>query len=245
FPHHENEIAQSEACTGHTMADHWFHLTHLLVDGGKMSKSKQNFYTIDDLDKAGFTGAEIRYSLISAHYRQPLNFVARDKSGDEIFPSLSGAKQALEKLAKFEQALISSQQGTFDKPTGLDRFVRANEQGSFGKAFAALENDLNTPDALGQLFSAMKSVNPDELSTEEAEIEWLGFRQVIEALGLRLPDLEEGSADVPAEIQALAEQRWQAKQDKDWGTADALRDQVSDAGWVINDGPDGFEVVPK
>ena len=74
FPHHENEIAQSEACTGHHMADHWFHLTHLLVDGGKMSKSVGNFYTLDQLETAGFTANELRYVLISAHYRQPLEF---------------------------------------------------------------------------------------------------------------------------------------------------------------------------
>ena len=246
FPHHENEIAQSEACTGHTMVDHWFHLTHLLVDGGKMSKSKDNFYTIDQLEEAGFSGAEIRYSLIAAHYRQPLNFVARDENGDETFPSLSGAKQALEKLAKFEAALISKQEGSFDEPTGLDQFTRANLQGSFGKAFSALENDLNTPDALGQLFSAMKAISPESLSAEKAKTEWLGFRQIIEALGLRLPGKDQGDSEaVPEEIQELARQRWQAKQEKDWATADALRDQIAGAGYVVNDGSDGFEVVPK
>ncbi len=243
FPHHENEIAQSEACTGCTMADHWFHLTHLLVDGGKMAKSANNFYTIDQLAKAGFSGAEVRYVLIAANYRQPLNFVAKDKAGVENFPSLSGAKQALEKLAKFEAALI--EQGSIDEATGLDQFVGAETSGSFGKAFAALLNDLNTPDALGQVFTAMKSIKPESLSAEEAKTEWLGFRQVIEGMGLRLPKVESGGGEVPAEVQELAEKRWQAKQDKDWAASDALRDEVAALGWVIKDTSDGFEVVPK
>ena len=106
FPHHENEIAQSEACTGCTMADHWFHLTHLLVDGGKMSKSAENFYTLTQLGEAGYSPVELRYVLISAHYRQPLNFVAKDKDGNETFPALAGAKQALQRLAKFERTLV-------------------------------------------------------------------------------------------------------------------------------------------
>lgn len=271
FPHHENEIAQSEACTGCTMADHWFHLTHLLVDGGKMSKSANNFYTIDQLAGAGFSGAEVRYVLIAANYRQPLNFVAKDKSGNETFPSLSGAKQALEKLAKFEAALLTiqqgqerarprsedsretapqgapdmNQQGTFDESTGLVRFVGAEKAGSFGKAFSALLNDLNTPEALGQVFTAMKSIDLDSLSPEEAKTEWLGFRQVIDSIGLRLPEIAEVDGNVPADVAALAEKRWQAKQDKDWAASDALRDEVAALGWVIKDTADSYEVVPK
>ena len=244
FPHHENEIAQSEAVTGCQMADHWFHLTHLLVDGGKMSKSLNNFYTLEQIENAGFSGAEVRYVLISAHYRQPLNFVARDKDGNESFPALAGARQALERLAKFEAALM--QQGQVADPTGYDdlRGLSDEERGAFGPAFAALLNDLNTPDALGRLFSAIKEVKPEALSPEEAVTQYRGFRAVIEALGLQLPEIG-GDVDVPAEIRELADRRFAAKQEKDWGTADALRDELGNLGWIVKDAKDGYELEPK
>ena len=245
FPHHENEIAQSEAATGCRMSDHWFHLTHLVVDGGKMSKSLKNFYTIGQLEEAGFSGAEVRYVLISAHYRQPLNFVARDDEGNETFPSLSGARQALERLARFEAALREKGQVgeeiEYDSLRGLD----PEELGEFGAVLAALQNDLNTPDALGRLFSGIKAVKPEELDPAEAKRQWTGFRVAIEALGLALPDLETSTgAEAPEEVLALAEQRLAAKQAKDWATADALRDQVAELGWTIKDSREGYELEP-
>lgn len=244
FPHHENEIAQSEACTGHTMADHWFHLTHLLVDGGKMSKSAGNFYTLTQLQEAGFTPAELRYVLISAHYRQPLNFVAKDAAGEETFPALAGAKQALLKISKFSEAL--AQQGQVIEATGFDEAKRVDDLASFAPAFHALLDDLNTPDALGRVFTAMKGIKPSELSPEEARKEYLGLQVVLEALGLDLPKTDSSEeADAPADIQALAEARWQAKQDKDWGEADRLRNELATAGWEIKDNKEGYELCLK
>lgn len=244
FPHHENEIAQSEAANGCQMADHWFHLTHLLVDGGKMSKSLGNFYTLDQIEAAGFTGADVRYVLISAHYRQSLNFVARDQEGNETFPALAGAHHALERLAKFEAAL--KQQGQVDDSTGYDdlRGLPREEQGAFAAAFDGLLNDLNTPDALGHLFSAIKEVKPETLTSEEAARQWRGFRHVIEALGLALPEVG-GEVAIPDDIRALADKRFSAKSAKDWATADALRDELGALGWVVNDAKDGYELVPK
>ena len=244
FPHHENEIAQSEACTGHTMADHWFHLTHLLVDGGKMSKSAGNFYTLTELSEAGFSAAELRYVLISAHYRQPLNFVAKDKEGEETFPALAGAGQALQKLAKFSHAL--AQQGQVEVSTGFDDLKKVAELGSFAPAFDGLLDDLNTPEALGQVFTAMKGIKPAELSAEDARREFLGLSVIMAALGLQLPVVEdEAEVDAPAKIVEMAQARWQAKQDKDWGEADRLRDELAAAGWEIKDTKEGFELCPK
>lgn len=251
FPHHENEIAQSEACTGTCMADHWFHLTHLLVDGGKMSKSAGNFYTLDQLIEAGFSPAELRYVLISAHYRQPLNFVARDNDGNESFPALAAAKQALQRIAKFDAALLNrvqsdTEQGWVTDLTGLSRFREVTDLGAFADAFAGLQDDLNTPDALGRIFSAIKTIKPDELSPDEATKERLGLRFVLAALGLELPDLDAASdVEVPAEIAALAEQRYAAKQEKNWEEADRLRDEIGAAGWEIKDSKEGYEVCPK
>ncbi|MDF1823282.1 MAG: cysteine--tRNA ligase [Verrucomicrobiales bacterium] len=244
FPHHENEIAQSEACSGHSMADHWFHLTHLLVDGGKMSKSAGNFYTLTQLVEAGFSPAELRYVLISAHYRQPLNFVAKDKDGKESFPALAGAGQALQKIAKFAHVL--KQQGKVDTPVGFDALKDVTDLGSFAAAFDGLLDDLNTPDALGQVFSAMKGIKPDELSEVEARREFMGLSVIMGALGLKLPVVEEKvKAEVPAGIAEMAQARWQAKQDKDWGEADRLRDELADAGWEIKDTKEGYELCPK
>ena len=243
FPHHENEIAQSEAASGRPMADHWFHLTHLLVDGGKMSKSAGNFYTLDQIEAAGHSGAELHYALISAHYRQPLNFVARDESGAEAFPSLAGARQALERIAKFDAAL-ATRQGQVADVTGYDDLRGLTQQGSFSAAFGALMNDLNTPDALGQLFSAIRKIKPETLSPAEAAVERRGLRLVLEALGLALPE-PEGEVDAPAEIRELAERRLAAKREKNWEEADALRDRLGEMGWTVKDGKDGYELVKK
>lgn len=244
FPHHENEIAQSEACTGHTMADHWFHLTHLLVDGGKMSKSAGNFYTLSQLLEKGFSPAELRYVLISANYRQPMNFVATDKEGVETFPALLGARQALQKIARFERILAESAgvEDAFD----FEAAKSVDDAGVFAEAFSALQNDLNTPDCLGRIFTAMKTLKPAELGTAAALREWQGLRFVLEGLGIELPVEEDaGGGDIPEEIQKMAEERLAAKQSKDWAAADRLRDEIGEAGWELKDTKEGYELCPK
>ncbi len=246
FPHHENEIAQSEACTGHRMADHWFHLTHLLVDGGKMSKSAGNFYTLEQLEKAGFSAAELRHVLVSAHYRQPLNFVAKDAEGKETFPALLGARQALQRLAKFDVAL-AARTGEPETP-GYATLLAGKDGASFAGAFEALENDLNTPDALGRIFTAIKALDVASLSSEEARRERLGFHRVLAALGFALPSVAgEGGreAEAPADIARLAEERRAAKLAKDWPEADRLRNEIAALGWEVKDTKEGYELCPK
>ncbi len=243
FPHHENEIAQSEACTGHHMADHWFHLTHLLVDGGKMSKSAGNFYTLSQLIEAGFSPAEVRYALISANYRQPLNFVAKDAEGKETFPALLSSRQALQRFAKFEEALASK--AGFTGIISYGDSLTVNDAASFSGAFEALLNDLNTPDALGRIFTAIKSIPIESLSSEEAGRELRGFHYVIEALGLTLPATGGPAEDAPAEVVKLAADRWTAKQSKNWAESDRLRDEISAAGWEIKDTKEGYELCPR
>lgn len=244
FPHHENEIAQSEACTGETMADHWFHLTHLLVDGGKMSKSAKNFYTLDEIVAAGFSAAELRYVLISSHYRQPLNFVAKDGDGEETFPSLLGARHALRRIAKLDAALAGVS-GHGD-PIEYEDLKKSQEGASFQAAFDALQNDLNTPDALGRIFSTMKALRVDSLTPAQALAERFGLHRVLAALGLVLPAAEEESAvDVPAEVSALAERRLEAKRAKDWPEADRLRDEITALGWIVKDTKESYELCPK
>src|SRR5690606_31575145 len=161
---------------------HWFHLTHLLVDGGKMSKSAGNFYTLSQLAEAGFSPAELRYALLSANYRQPLNFVAKGADGQENFPALLAARHALQRPARFDRA-PAAKSGRAEKPTYADALA-VTDAGPFRGAFAALLNDLNTPDALGRVFTAIKSISVESLSPEEAATLAEGFHFLMEALGL-------------------------------------------------------------
>jgi cysteinyl-tRNA synthetase len=226
FPHHENEIAQSCCSTHGHFAHHWMHVAHLMVDGGKMSKSLGNLYTLADLQQRGYTAAEVRYVLISGHYRAPLNFT---------FHSLDSARQALQKLAKADKALSQ-----------LTSHISPSSPGPFQDAWETLLNDLNVPGALGGIFSVLNKLKPAAISADEATAARNGLHFMLSALGLVLPPvLEEATADVPADIQALAQQRWDAKQSKDWATADVLRKELEAAGWLIKDSKEGFTVVPK
>jgi cysteinyl-tRNA synthetase len=235
FPHHENEIAQSEAMTGCEMCHHWFHITHLMVNGGKMSKSLGNFYTLGDLMSRGFSPAELRYVLVGSHYRQPLNFVSRDKAGAESFPSLTGARQALERLAKAGRRLEERVGGL--RVPSYEELCDGGEPGIFAPAWEALLQDLNTPEALGQVFTALRQVED-----ADAVAAWRGFHFILAALGLKLP--EEQTIDVPAHIQEKAQRRWEAKQAKDWAASDRLREELAELGWQVKDGKDGYEIMP-
>ena len=229
FPHHENEIAQSCCSTHGKFAHHWFHVTHLMVDGGKMSKSLGNLYTLEDLQKRGYHPAEVRYVLISGHYRAPLNFT---------FHSLDAARQALQKLAKFDKQL--------QEKTGAAAPVSDLSPGPFSEAWTVLNDDLNVPGALGALFGALNKTKPAALGEAEALAARRGLHFILQALGLQLPPiLEEAAVEVPAEIAALAEKRWQAKQAKDWPAADALRKELDALGWIIKDTKDGYQALPK
>lgn len=223
FPHHENEIAQSRCSCGGDFAAHWFHITHLMVDGGKMSKSLGNLYTIDDLAAKGHTAMEVRYVLISGHYRKQLNFTLE---------SLHAAREALQKLAKGRAALESAATTAAPDATNM-------KDSLFAPAWDALNEDLNTPAALGHVFSGLKSAQ--KLEGGQAAANLAAFDTILNALGLELP-AEEESTDAPADVRELAEQRWQAKQNKDWAASDQLRDQLASMGWTIKDNPDGYEL---
>ena len=226
FPHHENEIAQSEcACGGH-FAAHWFHITHLLVDGGKMSKSLGNLYTIDDLEVKGHTAMEVRYVLIGAHYRKPLNFTLE---------SLSGAREALAKLAKSARQLTAN--------AGSDARLTNVDFGPFQAAWDSLNNDLNTAGALGGLFTGLREAS--QLTGQQAAAALAGFNRVLRALGIVLPaEVMQDQVEIPEAVQALAETRWQARLAKNWAEADTLRARLADEGWLMKDGKDSYGLEP-
>ena len=228
FPHHENEIAQSCCSTHGRFAQHWMHVAHLMVDGGKMSKSLGNLYTLADLEKRGYTANEVRHALIAGHYRQPLNFT---------FHSLDSARQALQKLAKHE-AVLREKTGAAQPPSHAE-LIAHGSAGPFAQAWENLLADLNVPGALGCVFSKIKDVP----ATRES---WLSLWFILDALGLTLPPPAGGeTVEVPDGIKALAEQRWQAKQARDWAAADVLRKDLEAAGWLIKDAKDRYTVTPK
>ncbi|MDE0827052.1 MAG: cysteine--tRNA ligase [Akkermansiaceae bacterium] len=227
FPHHENEIAQSKCSCGGEFAKHWFHVTHLMVDGGKMSKSKGNLYTVDDLVEKGFSSNEVRYVLVGGHYRKPMNFT---------FDTLHAAQEALGKLARGEKALAEAA-GVGEAPS-YKELCGLEDAGIFAEAWASLNDDLNSATALGKVFTALrKSEEGDALSN------WKGLHLVLAGLGVTLPDLDV-TVDVPAEIQELGEQRWAARTAKEWAESDRLRDELAAKGWLVKDGKDGFELTP-
>ena len=229
FPHHENEIAQSRCACGGNFAAHWFHITHLLVDGGKMSKSLGNMYTLDDLAARGHTAAETRFVLAGGHYRRPLNFT---------LDSLKDARAALARLSRAEAALAAAAgQST---PPDYPSLLATREDGAFAKAWESLRDDLNTPEALGHLFTALKSLKPAAMTAAEATGHWLALHRLLAAFGLLLPAAVEEAPDVPAGIAALADERWQARAAKDWARSDALRDELLASGWVVKDGKEGY-----
>ena len=237
FPHHENEIAQSCCATGGRFARHWMHIAHLMVDSGKMSKSLGNLYTLEDLKHRGFTPAEVRYTLLSGNYRQPLNFTLH---------SLDASHQALLKLAKFEKQLSQQAGAAAVAAPAHAALAESGKAGPFAAAWEALLDDLNVPGALGAVFGNINKIKPATLSPEEAANVWSGLHFILDALGLELPVVKaESDVEVPAEIQALGDQRWTAKQARDWGTADELRKQIELAGWVVKDTKDGFTIVPQ
>lgn len=233
FPHHENEVAQSRcACGGH-FARLWFHITHLLVDGGKMSKSLGNMYTLEDLEKLGHRPEAVRYVLAGGYYRRPLNFT---------LSSLDDARAALARLARFDAQLVSTA-GVDALPSYEEYCASMPDMGVFSPAWDSLNDDLNTPEALGHVFSAINKTSAAALSSEEAQRLRLAFHFILHAFGITLP--KEEKCDVPDEVAALAEQRWQAKQNRDWAAADRLRAEVTALGWTIKDGKDGYDVTPN
>ena len=234
FPHHENEIAQSECCAAsghHGFAAHWFHITHLLVDGKKMSKSLGNLYTLSDLAARGYSPEEVRYVLTAAHYRAQLNFT---------FDSLDGARQALAKIARAERAL-AARAGQEDPPAYAS--LIGQDPGPFAAAWAALNHDLNTAEALGHLFTALKSLKADTLTPPQARAAWQGLHLLLAAFGIGLP--REQAAAIPEEIRTLAEARWAARCGKNWAESDRLRAELDALGWTMKDGREDYSLSPK
>jgi len=241
FPHHEAEIAQSEGVTGKKFVRYWLHCAHLLVDGQKMAKSLDNFYTVPDVLAKGYTGRELRYALMRVHYRAPLNFT---------WEGMEEARQALARidgwLARLREALTKKIDNGKYKTQPSERFEEA------------LDDDLNISAALGFLFESIRETNramdQSEMDTATASA-WLKWWERVNSV-LSLPagvqlraslgmKGELQAAHVPAEIAELMRQRAQVRLAKDFQKSDELRDELSARGWEVRDIKGGQEVTRR
>jgi cysteinyl-tRNA synthetase len=233
FPHHENEIAQTEGATGEEFVRYWMHCAHLQVNGTKMSKSLGNFYTLRDLIEQGWQGREIRYVLIGGQYRQPLNFT---------FAALEAARAALIRVDSFVDRLNELAANVV--PGLLPLWA---EEGS--AAFdAAIFDDLNTPEALAALYGIIAKGNnamqEGKLAAPEAAAVLDLLRRLDKVLGVIFFGRQTG-VDIPAEVQQMADDRALARQNKNWGESDRLRDAIAAAGWEIRDSKEGQKLTPR
>ena len=228
FPHHEDEIAQSEGCTGKQFVRYWMHCAHLVVDGQKMAKSLGNFYTISDLLDKGYSGREIRYALMRVHYRAPLNFTWEGMR--EARESLGRVDDWLDRLRKCAAAAESG-------PAEVESLPDTFE--------AALDDDLNISAALGFLFESIRETNramdKSELRPATAK-SWLSWWDRIDYV-LQV-DKEEAAA-IPSEIGDIVEARRIARLAKEWQKSDELRDKLASLGWEVRDTKDGQTVTKR
>lgn len=231
FPHHENEIAQSEAYSERRFVRYWLHVEHLLVDGKKMSKSAGNFYTLRDLIHKNYTGHQIRYLLLSTHYRTQLNFT---------FAGLDSAANTLERLGDFLDRLQAIQ-GEVSEDL-IDPIVKEAEE-TFRSHLA---DDLNISAALASIFDLVRKVNTlcdQEKVGRLGALSVLNFlRQVDQVLGCLPFDRQ---TSIPQELLHLLEQREEARRKRDWKVADACREKLLENGYLIEDTPSGARLKKK
>ncbi len=229
FPHHENEIAQSEGKLGHRWVEHWVHGEFLLVEGQKMSKSLGNFFTLRDLITKGVDPIALRYAIQSNHYRKVLNF---------SFEGLRAAENSLKRIRAFRKRMEGEgQAGGGPWAEAINPTVRLDQA---REAFwAAMADDLNTPEALAAIFTLISDLNAQDdhvaLTREERDAV-LAFLDEADAIFAAWPH-EEASLD--AEVEALIEARKAAKASKNWAEADRVRDQLKAMGIVLEDRKDG------
>lgn len=229
FPHHENEIAQSECCNSKEFARYWMHVAMLNVENRKMSKSLGNFFTIRELsEKYGYE--VLRFLVIGAHYRSQLNFK---------FQSLESCLVALERLRNCRDNLLLSIENTQGSDDSLLVLLN-NRKAQF---IERMDDDLNTADAISVLFELAKDINSAVNQKKEVLEEALNlFQQFCGVLGI-LHETKE--IEIPVEILSLVEARKQARLDRDFAKADAIRKEIDKKGYVLEDTKDGTIVKVK
>lgn len=226
FPHHECEIAQTEAHTGERFVGLWMHARHLLVDNTKMSKSLGNFFTVSDILAKGYTGRELRFALIRVQYRQSLNFT---------LAGLTEGRAAIARVNEARKNLVRVRDGA-DRAGSDD--LAAAVQTANDTFTASMQDDLNVSEALAAIFDFVTACNKAAPSVAGATAALQAFARFEDVLAV-FGDEPKATSDAPAELLALLDQRKVAKANKDWAAADKIRDEVSAAGWKIVDTPAG------
>jgi cysteinyl-tRNA synthetase len=229
FPHHENEIAQSEAATGKPFVKYWLHAAHLNIEGQKISKSLGNSITLRTLLDDGHDPIAVRWALRATHYRQPTNFSA---------DTLAAAKQSVQRVRDFRMRLANIKQ-----KAGIDLTTECE---TCETAFAeALDDDLNISGALAKIFDFIRVVNKhldeDNINTTGAENALAMLDRLDEVTGI-LGDAP--AAETPQEILDLVQERQDARKAKAFARSDAIRDQLAEQGWILEDTPNGPQVKP-
>jgi len=236
FPHHENEIAQSEAVTGKPFARYWMHNGYININNQKMSKSLGNFFTVREILER-FDGEVVRFFMLSAHYRNPINF-----SED----MLKQAQSALERLYNCKANLLHAMENA---PTN----ELSKEEGDFvqklaefkGRFEEAMDDDINTADALAAIFDMVRDINSQlnpHSSKQFAEKAYALLDELTGVLGLLRKDPRQ---ELDPEIKALIEKRQQARKAKNWALADQIRDELKSRGIILEDTPQGVRVIFK
>ena len=234
FPHHENEIAQSEACNGVPFAHYWMHNGYINVDGKKMSKSLNNFFTVRDI-RENYSGDVIRFFLLSGHYRSPINF------SDTL---MEQSKQGYERIATAIETLEFLKANGSDEAMADEAAKIASLDKHKEKFIEVMDDDLNTADGIAAIFELVSEINldvKDGASKSFAEEALKRIRELTEVLGLfGGEDEEEGLGD---DIQALIDERQAARKEKNWARADEIRDQLATMGITLKDTPQGVQVI--
>ena len=231
FPHHTNEIAQSESYLGHKWCNYWFHVEHLNSEKGKMSKSEGGFVTVDSLKEKGYSPLAYRFFCLMSHYGNPLVF-----SFDRLDGAVSAYSKLKEKVLLLKKDVMQAHNLSNDNE--LNNMISESAMDETNELYArfksALEDDLNTSKAITVLYDALKAdiVDEDKLYLIKE------FDKVL-SLDLLKDEVED---DIPSEVKDMAEVRWQAKKDKNWAVADEMRNKVTALGYQILDSKDGYEI---
>ena len=236
FPHHENEIAQSEAHNGCVFANYWMHNGYINIDGEKMSKSLGNFRTVRDLLKV-YDGEVLRFLILSGHYRGPIDF------GEEILTQSKNGLTRMRNAKSNLKHLIAAGSGTMTEAeaAALENLGQYRE-----KFMEAMDDDLNTADAISAVFELITAINTavkDGASKEFAQKALDLLMEPATVLGLLQQETSEEVTEVEPEIQALIDERQAARKAKNFARADEIRDILKEKGITLKDTPQGVQII--
>ena len=241
FPHHENEIAQSEAANGCTFARYWMHNAFVNVDNEKMSKSLGNFFTVRDIVEK-FPYEVIRFFILSGHYRMPINF------SDELLKSAQNGLERILTAVESSDFILGNASGLNPEDAAVKELADATSEAKTS-FIANMDDDMNTADAITSVYTLVRVLNTHltakDVSDKEIRAAADMICELMNVLGLDIRAMLKKDSGIPSEVMELVNQRVEAKKNKDFAKADALRDQVSAMGYQIKDTPQGPQVTKK